>query len=198
MVDIFSALILIVDLVLSIWNSYTAGFTYGMLRRNGGPGWMNISAGLGLALGLAGAVYVTAIAVSLVAYALGWVDSSTIDLLLIYNYLITGGLITALGIGATVQSIYIAVKRPGVWTVAGALYNTFASIWNVFVYIRNFGPAVSLVNWERQNDRNSNLVPLIILAVVVTVLGVVLSYVAFHAGRNHAYGAPVGMVRRSR
>jgi hypothetical protein len=198
LVDLLTALILVLNFVLSIWNSYTAGFTYGMLRKNGGPSWMYLSTILGLALGLAGAVYVTAIVLSLVAYAFGLVDVSIINLLLAYNFLITGGLITALGIGATVQSIYIAIKKPGAWTVAGALYNTFASIWNVFVYIRNFGPAVSLINYEKQNDRRSSLVTLIILAIIVTLLGVLLSYIAFHAGRNHANGRPVGIIRRTR
>ena len=198
MVDILTALIVVIDLVLSIWNSYTAGFSYGMLKKSSGPSWMYLSPILGLAMGLAGAVYVTAIVASVVAYVLGLVDVGAVNLLLTYNFLITGGLITVLGIGVTVQSIYIAVKRPGVWTVLGALYNTFASIWNVFVYIQNFGPAVSIINSERQNERKSGLGTLIVLAVVVTVLGVFLSYIAFYAGRNHAEGTSRGLVSRTR
>ena len=145
-----------------------------------------LSVALGLALGLAGAIYVTAIVVSFAAYVLGWVDAGTVDLLLAYNFLVTGALLIVLGIGATVQSIYIAIKRPGFWTIAGALFNTFASIWNVFVYMSNFGPAVSLINYEKQNKQNP--AALIVLAVVAILLGVLLSYIAFHAGRNHAYG----------
>jgi hypothetical protein len=198
LVDLLTALILVVDLILSIWNSYTAGFTFGMLRKKDGPSWMYVSPILGLAIGLVGAIYVTAIVASLVAYWFALVGMGTVNLLLTYNFLIAGGLITVLGIGVTVQSIYIAIKRPGVWTVAGALYNTFASIWNIFVYMRNFGPAVSLVNYERQNERKSSIGALIILAAVVTVIGVLLSYIAFHAGRNHANGAPVGMTGRNR
>jgi hypothetical protein len=185
LVDLITALILVVDLVLSIWNSYTAGFTYGMLRKNGGPSWMYLSAFLGLTLGLVGAVYVTAIVVGLVAYVLGWVDAGTIDLLLAYNYLIAGGLITALGIGATVESIYVAIKRPGVWTVAGALYNTFASIWNVFAYVKDFGPVTRIIENERRDDKQSGVV-VIIIALVAIVLSVVLTYFAFWTGRNRA------------
>jgi hypothetical protein len=195
LVDLLSAIILVVDLVFSIWNSYSAGLSYGMLKKNGGPGWLYLSVGLGLALGMAGAVYVTAIVISFAAYTFGWVDAGTVNLLLAYNFLVTGGLLLALGIGATAQSIYIAVKRPGVWTVAGALYNTFASIWNVFVYMSNFGPAVGLINYEKQNDRNSSAGTLIVLAIVVILLGVLLSYIAFAAGRNHANGAPIGRLR---
>jgi hypothetical protein len=198
LVDLLTGIILVADTVLSVWNSYTAGFTYGNLKKNGGPNWMYASAFLGLVLGLAGAVYVTAIVVSLVAYVFGLVDISAVDLLLTYNFLITGGLITALGIGVTVQSIYVATKRPGVWTVANALYNTFASIWNVFVYMKDFGPSVSIINYERRNDRKSNLGTLIILVVVVILLSVFLSYIAFHAGRNRAYGTPIRIARRNR
>jgi hypothetical protein len=196
--DILTALILIIDVVLSVWNSYTAGFTYEMARKSGGSAWLYISAFLGLALGLAGTIYVTAVVVSFVAYWFGFIDASATNLLLGYNFLITGGLLLVLGIVATVQSIYIAVKRPGVWTVAGALYNTFASIWNVFVYIENFGPAVSLVNYERQNDSKNDLGTVIIIAILATLLSVLLSYFAFCAGRNHANGAPIGRIRRRR
>lgn len=152
---------------------------------------MYVSPVLGLSLGLVGAVYVTSIVVGLIGYALGLVDSGTVDLLFAYNFLVTGALITALGIGVTIQSIYIAVRRPGFWTIAGALYNTFASIWNVFAYMRDFGPLESIINYERQSDRKSNLGTLIILIIIVVLLSVLLSLVSFNAGRNHGEGRHV-------
>jgi len=188
LVDLLSALIIVVDFVISIWNSYTSGFTYGMLKKNGGPSWMYLSVALGLALGLAGAIYVTAIVVSFAAYVLGWVDAGTVDLLLAYNFLVTGALLIVLGIGATVQSIYIAIKRPGFWTIAGALYNTFASIWNVFSYISNFGPATQIITYERRNERQSSIVQVVIIGIIAILLGVLLAYVAFWMGRNHGEG----------
>jgi len=188
LVDIVSTLILVLDFVLSIWNSYSAGLSYGMLKKNGGPGWAYISTILGLSLGIAGSVYVTAIVLGYAGYALGYVDAGTVDLLFAYNYLVTGASITALGIGATIQSIYIAAKHPGFWTVGQALYNTFASIWNVFAYMSDFGPLESIINYERQNDRQSDLVVLIILIIIAVLLGVLLSLIAFNAGRNHGEG----------
>jgi len=188
MLDLLSALILILDLVLAVWNSYSAGLSLGMLRRSGGSGWAYISPILGLSLGMAGAVYVTAIVVGLLGYWLGFVDPSVVDLLLAYNFLVTGGLITALGIGVTIQSIYIAVRRPGFWSVASALYNTFASIWNVFVYMRDFGPLESLINSERRDRGSSDMGMLIVVAIVAVVLGVLLSYTAFNAGRRRGAG----------
>jgi hypothetical protein len=188
LVDLLSVVIIVVDLVLSIWNSYSAGLTYGMLKKNGGPGWAYASVGLGLSIGLAGAVYVTAIVVSIFGYVFGLVDLGTADLLLAYNSLITGALVVVLGVGVTIQSIYIAVRRPSFWNVGGAIYNPLASIWNVFAYMRDFGPLESLINQERQNERKSGVGTLIVIALVVVLLGVLLAYVSFNAGRSHGQG----------
>ena len=188
MVDLLSFVILVFDLVLSIWNSYSAGLSYGMLRRNGGPGWAYISPILGLSIGLAGAVYVTAIVVGFIGYLFSVVDPSTVDLLFAYNSLITGALIVVLGIGVTIQSIYVSVRHPSFWNVAGAIYNTFASIWNVFVYMRDFGPLESLINQERRSERRSDVGTLIVIAIIVVLIAVLMSSVAFNAGRNHGQG----------
>jgi hypothetical protein len=188
LVDFLSIIVLVVDLVLSIWNSYSAGLSFGMLKKNGGPGWAYVSPILGLALGLAGAIYVTAIVVGVIGYVFGVIDPTIVDLLFAYNSLVTGALIVFLGIGVTIQSIYIAARRPSFWNVAGALYNTFASIWNVFAYMNDFGPLESLINQEGRSERKSGLGTLIILAVIVVLLGVLLSYVSFNAGRNHGQG----------
>ena len=188
LVDILSAVIIVLDLVLSVWNCYSAGLTYGMIKRTGGGRWAYISTIVGLSLGFVGAVYVTAFVVGFVGYILGFVDPGTLDLLLAYNALVTGGLITALGIAVTVQSIYVAVKRPGAWTVLGALYNTFASIWNVFAYMQDFGPLESIINYERRGDRKSNMGTLIVLIILALLLGVLLAFVAFNAGRSHGEG----------
>ncbi len=188
MVDLLTIIILIFDFVISIWNSYSAGLSYGMLKRNGGPAWAYLSPILGLSLGLVGGIYVTSIVIGFIGYFFGFVDPGTVDLLFAYNFLVTGLLIVVLGIGVTIQSIYVAAKRPTFWSVTGAIFNTFASIWNVFVYMKNFGPVESLINQERQNERDSNLGTLIVLAVIVVVLGILMAYVSFNAGMKHGQG----------
>ena len=197
MVDLLSIIILAFDLVLSVWNCYSAGLSYGMLKRNGGPGWAYLSPILGLSLGVAGGIYVTAIAVGLLGYVFGLVDLGPVDLLFAYNSLITGALIVVLGIGVTIQSIYITVRRSSFWNVTTAIYNTFASLWNVFVYMRDFGPLASLINRERQGERKSDLGTLIVLAIVVVLLGVLLSYVSFNAGVNHGQGRYLRSMREN-
>ena len=54
MVDLLTAIILIVDFVISIWNSYAAGFTFGLQKISKGPGWIKAIAALALAMGLVG------------------------------------------------------------------------------------------------------------------------------------------------
>ena len=65
MVDIFIAIFLILDFVISIWNSYAAGFSLGLLKISKGPGWFRTFAVLGLAMGLLGEAYVIAIFLAL-------------------------------------------------------------------------------------------------------------------------------------
>ncbi len=54
MVDLLVIVILVVDFVISIWNSYAAGLGLGFLRNFGGPSWIRLTAVLALAMGLLG------------------------------------------------------------------------------------------------------------------------------------------------
>jgi hypothetical protein len=127
------------------------------------------------------------------ANAYGLVGADSVDLLLAYNFLITGGLITILGIGVTAESIYVAIKRPGLWTVGGSIYNVFASIWNVFTYIENFGTAMNIIKTEGRQGRGQGAA--IVLTITTVVIAVLLSYMAFHFGRAHASGEFRGRVK---
>jgi hypothetical protein len=192
LVDILTVVILVVDFVISIWNSYAAGFTIGLQRISKGPGYIKAIAGLALAMGLLGETYVLTVVLALVANAYGWVDVGSLNLLLAYNFLITGGLITVLGIGITAESLYVAYKRPGIWTIGGSVYNVFASIWNVFTYLRNFGTAMNIIKSE---ERQKGQGAVILLAITSVVIAVLLSYIAFHYGRAHASGQYTGRVK---
>ena len=186
MVDVFIAIILLVDFIISIWNSYAAGFSLGLLKISNGPGWFRAFAVLGLAVGVLGEAYVIAIVLSLLANASGLVSSESVLLLLAYNYLITGGLIIVLGIGITAESIFIAARGPARWPHRAYFYNVFASIWNVFFYIRNFGVAMNVIKSEEREGRGQGAV--IVLAIVAVIIAVLLSYIAYHFGNAHASG----------
>jgi len=193
MVDTLTVVILIIDFVISIWNSYAAGFTFGLQRISKGPSWIKAVAGLALAMGLVGQTYVLTVVLALVANAYGLLGVDSVNLLLAYNFVITGGLVTLLGIGVAAESIYVAIKRPGIWTVGVTVYNVFASIWNVFTYIENFGTAMSIIKTEGRQGRGQGAV--VVLAITAVVIAVLLSYIAFHFGRAHASGEFRGRVR---
>ena len=67
LLDALAIIILVLDFVLSIWNSYASGFNLGMVQRSNGPRWLYVSSIVGLALGLVGEVYVLAIVIGVVA-----------------------------------------------------------------------------------------------------------------------------------
>jgi len=193
LVDALTVIILVVDFVISIWNSYAAGFTFGLQKISKGPGWIKAIAALALAMGLVGEAYVLTVVLALVASAYGFIGVDSLDLLLAYNFLITGGLLTILGIGVAAESIYVAMKRPGIWTVGATVYNVFASIWNVFTYIENFGSAMNIIKTEGRQGRGQGAV--VVLAITAVAIAVLLSYIAFHFGRAHASGEFRGRVR---
>jgi hypothetical protein len=186
-IDLLTAIILAINFVISIWNSYAAGFNIGMQRRAQGPWWLKIYPVLGLSIGIAGEAYVLTIVIAIIANANGLIGDSTVAVLLAYNFLVLGGLITILGIGITIQTVYITLKHPTFWGAAGSIYNVFASIWNVFNYVRNFGVAANLIK-EEEKEGSSNQGAVVILAVIAVLVAVLLSYIAFHAGRSHALG----------
>ncbi len=165
----------------------------GLQRISKGPGWVKAIAGLALAMGLVGETYVLTVVLALVANAYGLVDVGSLNLLLAYNFLITGGLITILGVAVTAESIYVAIRRPGIWTIGGSIYNIFASIWNVFTYVEHFGAAMNIIKSEERQSKSQGTI--IILAITAVVIAVLLSYIAFHFGRAHASGQFTGRVR---
>ena len=183
MVDLLTAIILVVDFVISIWNSYTAGYNLGLAKRHEGPDWMFIYAAFGLLLGIVGTIYVLVIVIGLVAVSLGYIGPATIDVLLAYNFLVFGGLITLLGVGVTIQTWYVAIKTHNKWSIVASLWNTFASIWNVWSYISNFGLATSIIKSESKEENEGGLIIILALAVVIAAA---LSYLAYRAGSHKA------------
>ncbi len=190
LVDNFIAIFLVLDFIISIWNSYAAGFSVGLLKISNGPGSFMAFAALGLAMGLLGEAYVIAVFLALIVNVYGLVSPDAVAFLLAYNYLITGGLIIVLGVGMSAESVYVAAKRPGVWNVGTSVYNVFASVWNVFFYIRNFGVAMNIIKSEEREGRGQGVV--LILAITAVIIAVLLSYIAYHFGRAYASGEYLG------
>ncbi len=58
MVDLLTLLILLFDVIISIWNAYASGYNIGLLRKNNGGGFNEVASYAGLCLAFAGIVYV--------------------------------------------------------------------------------------------------------------------------------------------
>jgi hypothetical protein len=187
-VDALNAILIAINFALSIWNSYAAGFNFGILRKSSGPFWLYAYSAIGLIIGVVGEAYVLSVVIGLVALNYGYVSADTIALLVGYEFLIFGGLIVILGIGITITSIYIAVKNPGPWTIGGSIWNVFASVWNVFTYVKNFGLAASLIKSEEREGSKADEGSALVLAATAVLIAILISYVAFRAGRDHAIG----------
>jgi hypothetical protein len=179
-------LILALDFVLSIWNSYASGYNFKMLRRHNTDAstFMLIYCVLGLMIGVVGTIYVLAIVIGVVAFYMNYISFGVVDLLLAYNFIIFGGLITLLGVGITIQSWVIAIKTHNKWMIVASLWNTFASIWNVFNYISEFSAVTGIIKSESKDSDSTGIV--VVIFIVAIIIAVLLSYVAFHAGSAKA------------
>ena len=175
--------ILALDFVLSIWNSYAAGYNFGMLRKQDSNFGL-IYAIFALMMGVVGLIYVIAIAIGFALYAIGSISLDVVNLLLAYNFLVFGGLITFLGVGITIQTWMIAIKTHNKWAIGASIWNTFASIWNVFNYISEFSTMTGIIKSESKDTKDEGSV--IIIIIVAVIIALLLSYVAFHAGNSKA------------
>lgn len=181
--DIITILILIFDFVISIWDSYAAGYNISLLYREDKIGitllvW--ISSICALILGFIGATYVLSTIIGSILYAFSYITGDALTALLSINFLVFGLLITVLGIIIAIQSVVMAVKRHNFSTILTAIYNVGASIVNVFSYIGNFGPVSNLLGREDRDSKDTA----IIIIVIAALIGLILTYIAFRMGMS--------------
>ncbi|HVP93728.1 MAG TPA: hypothetical protein VMS89_00990 [Methanoregulaceae archaeon] len=182
MVDIVSVLILIFDLILSIWNAYVSGYNIGLIRKSGGGGFGEIVSYAGLCLAFAGAVYVLIVILSFVGYILGYVSNDAVDTAFAYDFLVFGILIIIFGLLVTIQSIIAASKKGG-WSILGAFYNVFAEVLDISNYVSAFSDTRHMISG---NDKdNENVVAIIFIAVLI---GFFIVFAAYKHGYNKAMG----------
>jgi len=195
MADILTVLILVVDFGFSIWNAYASGLNVETLRREGGGSWLRAVAYSGLGLAYSGASYVMLIVVGYVAFALGYVSSDVVDGVLGLDFLVFGILIIGFGLMVTIQSIIMASRRRNFGSIAVAVWNTFAEIWDIASYAEGFGEAVSLVKRTAGDDRDET--SLITIVIVALLLAYFIVHAAYIQGKRKAQGYGSGLRDRS-
>jgi hypothetical protein len=179
MVGILTVLILVIDFGFSIWNAYASGLNVETLRREGGSSWLQAVAYSGLGLAYSGASYVMIIVVGYVAFAFGYISSEVVGDVLGLDFLLFGLLIIGFGLMVTIQSIIMTFKRRNFGSIAVAVWNTFAEIWDIASYAEGFGEAVSLVKGTGGDERDETS---LILVVIVALL---IAYFIVHAAYIH-------------
>ena len=178
------AAIIVVDFVLSLWNAYASGVTWGLLRNQPGKGFSKVCAVAGLGLAFAGMAYATTIILSWVALEVGFLAIWDFLYLVSFDLLVFGAMIIGFGLVITAQSITIAYRRRSFGTIAIATWNTFAEVWDIATYAQGFQTAASVVKGDRRDRANVTA----ILAVAVAV-ALIITYFAFRQGIRRAEGA---------
>jgi len=179
MVDIITILILVIDFGFSIWNAYASGLNVEMLRREGGSSWLRAVAYSGLGLAYSGTSYVMLIVVGYTAYALGYISSDVVGGVLGLDFLFFGLLIIGFGLMVTIQSIIVAFRRRSFGSIAIAVWNIFAEIWDIASYAEGFGEAVSLVKGTGGDERDETSL------VLIVIVALLIAYFIVHAAYIH-------------
>ncbi|EOD42359.1 putative membrane protein [Candidatus Nanobsidianus stetteri] len=187
-IDILYILIVIFDILISIWNAYNAGKALEYMKLNNiESDWPRMVAYSTLILSFAGAAYGNASLLSIVAYYLGYIDIYTLLGVLSFSFLVFGFLIILFGIVITVNSIIVASKTKSFFDIFIAIYNSIAVIWDIYTYIEGFSTAFNILKDQFGNeDRNSQgIFVLIIIAAVL--IAVFMVYGAFKYGKASVY-----------
>lgn len=171
-------LFVVFDFAISIWNAYASGYNIGMLRRESRKGFFKISSYSGLGLAFVGMGYVIIIILSLLAYYLGYASFATVEFAMSFNFLVFGLMIIGFGLIITVQSIIIAAQKKDFWSIAIAIYNTFAEIWDIASYASGFKESVQLLRRNRQGSGN---------ALIIIVIALFIAFFIVHAAYRHGY-----------
>ncbi|MGC8670134.1 MAG: hypothetical protein ACP5TL_03220 [Candidatus Micrarchaeia archaeon] len=177
MIGIIIVLLLGFDFVISIWNAYASGYNIGMLRKAGNVGGFSRAAAYsGLALAFAGMTYVLVIVLSFIAYFLQYVSIGVVNYALAFNFLVFGLMIIGFGIMITIQSIMIAAHRKSFGSIAVAIWNTFAVVFDIASYAEGFKASVNMLK-ANKNDRAN--------ALVIVLVAVLIAYFITHAMYRH-------------
>jgi hypothetical protein len=181
---VFLAVIIGFDLVLSLWNAYSSGVIWGLLREQRGKTFSKICAVAGLGLAFAAMAYATIIILSWVALQVGFLANWDFLYLVSFDFLVFGAMIIGFGLVITVQSITIAYRQRSFGTIAIATWNTFAEVWDIATYAQGFEAAASAVKGDGRDRANVTA----ILAVAVAI-ALIITYLAFRQGLRKSEGA---------
>jgi len=186
--DILYVLIVIFDILISIWNAYNAGKALEYMKLNNiDSDWPRMVAYSTLILSFAGAAYGNASLLSIVAYYLGYIDIYTLLGVLSFSFLVFGFLIILFGIVITVNSIIVASKTKSFFDIFIAIYNSIAVIWDIYTYIEGFSTAFNILKDQFGNEERNSQGIFILIIIAAILIAVFMVYGAFKYGKASVY-----------
>ncbi|MFP3317264.1 MAG: hypothetical protein RXN79_02560 [Candidatus Nanopusillus sp.] len=187
-ISIFYILIVIFDILLSIWNAYNAGRSLEYMKLNNiESDWPRMVAYSTLILSFAGAAYSNTSLLSIAAYYLGYIDIYTLLGVLSFSFLVFGFLIILFGIVVTINSIIVASKTRRFFDIAIAVYNSIAVIWDIYSYIEGFSTAFSILRNQFGNEERNSQGAFILIIIAAVLIAVFMVYGAFKYGKASVY-----------
>ncbi len=88
-------------------------------------------------------------------------------------------MIIGFGFIITIQSIIIAAKKPSIWSVLVALYNSFAMAFDIYVYATSLKESLSVIRSTGRRSQGNGIM-IIVIAILIAALMV-------HAAYKHGY-----------
>ena len=164
--------------MISIWNGYASGVNWGAADSL----VTKVLSAITLVFAFAGTTYVIITVGAFILNYLNFIDQSVVVLMLSYNYLVLGGVITALGIVIALESIIIAYKTRSFGSAIIAIFNTAASALNVFSYASQFSAVTHLISSESRREDQDDRGQLILIIIGLAIVGLLITVAAFEAG----------------
>jgi len=186
--DIFYILIVIFDILISIWNAYNAGKALEYMKLNNiESDWPRMVAYSTLILSFAGAAYANTSLLSILAYYLGYIDIYTLLGVLSFSFLVFGFLIILFGIVVTVNSIIVASKTKKFFDIFIAIYNSIAVIWDIYSYIEGFSAAFNILRNQFANEGRNSQGVFVLIIIAAVLIAVFMVYGVFKYGKASVY-----------
>ena len=173
---IITAAILVLDAIISVWNSYAAGKV------------SNESRGLGILFYVLGGflpmAYVMSIALTVLLAMFKYISYTIANFLLSFSFVFFGATIIMWGVIASVTSIIIAIRTKDWRAGLISVYNVGALIYDVWEYLGNVGDAVKDIVEDLGRDEDSAILALIIVVGLALAIGFIITYLAYKAGKG--------------
>ncbi len=183
--EVLTFIIMLINLGIALWNSYAVGYNSVVLQYYKGKfkDFFTIANSFGLVLAFAGAAYALSYFLSLILYSLGKISIEIVNLISAYSFLVFGTLIVFSGIVIAIESIIIASMRKDFSSIIVAVYNTLASIFNIYMYLRSFKYAYNLIASNEDEDNKNKALMIIIVAAIFAII---LVYIFYKLGKEKA------------